>query len=201
MKGTFLKDVINLKGQLLYYAVVIAVFFAVGAVSGNIYFYAGVSIFCGVVAPLSAIAYDEKDNWDKFALASGISRRELALSRYILGLAAFLPAWGLSFVFMAIPALRSFENLYVIITYGGLGLITMDCVLPVVYKIGVDKSRLFYIFLILIVMLLSVGAATLVELIGGDPVAVIAYLLVGLGIVGLFVSLGISVSVYRHKDF
>ncbi len=201
MIGTILKDLKNLKGQIAYYVLLFAVFFVVSALSRNIYYSAGLSIFFGVLVPVTALSYDEKDNWDKFALASGISRRELALSRYILGLAAFLPAWGLSFVFMAIPALRSFENLYVIITYGGLGLITMDCVLPVVYKIGVDKSRLFYIFLILIVMLLSVGAATLVELIGGDPVAVIAYLLVGLGIVGLFVSLGISVSVYRHKDF
>ena len=96
MKGTFLKDVINLKGQLLYYAVVIAVFFAVGAVSGNIYFYAGVSMFCGVVAPLSAIAYDEKDNWDKFALASGVTRNQLAVSRYLLGLIIFLPMWAIS---------------------------------------------------------------------------------------------------------
>ena len=64
MIGTFVKDLKNLSGQLLYYAIIIVVFFGVGAVSGNVYFYAGLSIFCGVVAPLSAVSYDEKDNWD-----------------------------------------------------------------------------------------------------------------------------------------
>ena len=64
MKGTFLKDIMNLKGQMLYYAFIVVFLFAVGVVSGSIYFYAGVCIFCGVVAPLSEIDNCEKDNWD-----------------------------------------------------------------------------------------------------------------------------------------
>lgn len=104
MIGTILKDLKNLKGQIAYYVLLFAVFFVVSALSRNIYYSAGLSIFFGVLVPVTALSYDEKDNWDKFALASGISRRELALSRYVLGLAAFLPAWGLSFVFMAMLA-------------------------------------------------------------------------------------------------
>ncbi len=201
MKGTFLKDVINLKGQLLYYAVVIAVFFAVGAVSGNIYFYAGVSIFCGVVAPLSAIAYDEKDNWDKFALASGVTRKELAVSRYALGLAIFLPVWLVSFVFFAFPAFRTAENLYTVLTFGGLGLAVMDVVLPLVFKIGVEKARAAYIVLVVAVMALCVGAASFIGLAGGSAPLVGAIAALAVGGAGLPVSLCVSLAIYRKKDF
>lgn len=201
MKGTFLKDVINLKGQLLYYAVVIAVFFAVGAVSGNIYFYAGVSIFCGVVAPLSAIAYDEKDNWDKFALASGVTRKELAVSRYALGLAIFLPVWLVSFVFFVFPAFRTAENLYTVLTFGGLGLAVMDVVLPLVFKIGVEKARAAYIVLVVAVMALCIGAGSFIGLAGGSAPLVGAIAALAVGGAGLPVSLCVSLAIYRKKDF
>lgn len=201
MKGTFLKDIMNLKGQMLYYAFVIVFFFAVGAITGNIYFYAGVSIFCGVVAPLSAIAYDEKDNWDKFALASGVSRKELAFSRYALGLSLFVPVWALSFVFFAIPSFRTAENLYTVLTFGGLGLAVMDAVLPLVFKLGVEKARTVYIVLVVAVMAFCVGAASLIGLAGGYVPLVACAATLAVGVIGLPVSAAVSLSVYKYKDF
>ncbi len=201
MIGTFVKDLKNLSGQLLYYAILIVVFFGVGAVSGNIYFYAGLSIFCGVVAPLSAVSYDEKDNWDKFALASGVTRSELAVSRYLLGLSVLLPVWALSFLFFAIPSFRTAENLLAVFTFGGLGLIVFDCVLPLIYRIGVEKSRVVYMIVVVAVMALSVGAASLVELAGGDPARVIAGIILALGVLGVPVSAAVSCRIYRRKDF
>ena len=201
MKGTFLKDIINLKGQMLYYAVVIVIFFVVGIATGNIYYYAGVSIFCGVVAPLSAISYDEKDHWEKFALASGVTRKELALSRYLLGGALFLPVWALSFAFFAVPGFRTAENLYTVLTFGGLGLIVVDCVLPFVFKMGVEKARTVYIVLIVAVMALSVGVASFIGLAGGNAPFIGAIAAFAVGIAGVPVSVCISLSIYRKKDF
>lgn len=201
MKGTLLKDLKNLKGQLLYYAFLVVVFFVVGALSGNLYFYVGLSMFCGAVAPVSAIAYDEKDNWDKFALASGVSRKELAAARYLLGLLIFIPIWALSFVFFAIPAFRTQENLFAVLMFGGMGLIVTDVVLPLVFRIGVEKARAVYLLVVLAVMLLSVGAASFIELIGGDPAFIGACLLFAAGVAGVFVSFVVSVGIYKKKDF
>lgn len=115
MKGTFLKDLMNLRGQFVYYGLIAVIFFVVAALTGNIYYFAGLSIFCGVVAPVSALAYDEKDNWDKFALASGVTRSSLALSRYLLGLTLLVPVWALSFALFALPSFRTSENLYTVL--------------------------------------------------------------------------------------
>lgn len=94
MFGVMLKDIKNVRGQLLYYAAVVAVFFAIGIILKNVYFYMGAIIFVAAVLPISALAYDEKDNWDKFALASGVTRGQLVIARYVLGIVAFVPFFG-----------------------------------------------------------------------------------------------------------
>ncbi len=200
MKGMLLKDILNIRGQIAYYAVIIAVFFAVAAVTGNLYFYAGISCFCGVAVPLSAVAYDEKDNWERFALAAGVTRGRLALSRYLLGLASFFPVWGLSFLLFVLPSFRTAENLLAVLTFGGMGLLVMSVVLPLVFKMGTEKARAVYIVVILAVMLCSAGLASFFGLAEG-AVPVVAAVLLAAGIVSVPISFAVSCSVYRKKDF
>lgn len=201
MKGTFFKDLLNIRGQFCYYAVVVVIFFIVSALSGNLYFYAGVSSYCGVVAPLSALSYDEKDGWEPFALAAGVTRKELVLSRYLLGGAVMLPVWALSFLFFALPSLRTAENLYVLLSFGGMGLLVMSATLPFVFKLGVEKARAVYIVLIVACMALCIGAASLIVVAGGEGPLITAAALVAAGVVSVPVSAAFSLSIYRKKDF
>ena len=201
MKGTFLKDLMNLRGQFVYYGLIAVVFFVVAALTGNIYYFAGLSIFCGVVAPVSALAYDEKDNWDKFALASGVTRRSLALSRYLLGLTLLVPVWALSFVLFALPSFRTSENLYTVLAYGGLGLAVVDIVLPLVFKIGVEKARTIYIVIVVAVMVLCVSAASFIELVAPSAAFAGTIAVAVLGVLGVPVSVCVSLAIYRNKDF
>ena len=201
MIGTLVKDFKNVAGQLVYYAAILVAFFIAGIATGNVYFYAGLTIFCGVAAPLSAVSYDEKDHWDAFALASGVTRRGLVFARYLLGLCVFLPAWGISFLYLAVPRMGTEQNLLAALTFGGFGLMVFDILLPLVFRIGVEKSRAVYILVILVVVLLSVGGASLVELAGGDPARVAAAAAAALGIAGVPASAAISCRVYAKKDF
>lgn len=201
MKGTIIKDLKNIFGQFVYYFVLMAVFLIISAVSENIYFYAGAIVFFCVAVPVSALAYDEKDNWDKFALASGVSRNQLAVSRYILGLIVFAPLWAIAFVLLVIFGMWTAENLSVLLAYGGIALLTMDAVLPVIFRIGVEKGRLVYMLMVVAVVALGGLLAMLVETIGGIPVLYSSVALLALGIAGLFVSIKIACRIYRKKDF
>lgn len=154
-----------------------------------------------MAVPLSALAYDEKDNWDKFALASGVTRNQLAVSRYLLGLVVFLPMWAVSFILVAAGGMWNIENLSVLLSYGGIALLTIDAILPVVLKIGVEKGRLVYILTILIVIALGGVLAFLVEAIGGDSVLYSSVAVLALGIAGFFLSIKIACNIYRKKDF
>ena len=85
--------------------------------------------------------------------------------------------------------------------FGGMGLIVTDVVLPLVFRIGVEKARAVYLLVVLAVMLLSVGAASFIELIGGDSAFIGACLLFAAGVAGVFVSFVVSVGIYKKKDF
>lgn len=201
MLGTLIKDFKNIFGQFIYYFVLMVVIMAVSVITKNIYYYMGAIVFFCVAVPLSALAYDEKDNWDKFALASGVTRNQLAVSRYLLGLAVFLPMWAVSFILVAAGGMWNIENLSVLLSYGGIALLTIDAILPVVLKIGVEKGRLVYILTILIVIALGGVLAFLVEAIGGDSVLYSSVAVLALGIAGFFLSIKIACNIYRKKDF
>ncbi len=201
MLGTIIKDFKNIFGQFIYYFVLMVVFMAVSVITKNIYYYMGAIVFFCVAVPLSALAYDEKDNWDKFALASGVTRNQLAVSRYLLGLIVFLPMWAVSFILVAAGGMWNIENLSVLLSYGGIALLTIDAILPVVLKIGVEKGRLVYILTILNVIALGGVLAFLVEAIGGDSVLYSSVAVLALGIAGFFLSIKIACNIYRKKDF
>ena len=94
MKGMLLKDILNIRGQIAYYAVIIAVFFAVAAVTGNLYFYAGISCFCGVAVPLSAVARDARQA-GAFTLSLGAGELFPRMGAFLSPLcAAFVPHGG-----------------------------------------------------------------------------------------------------------
>lgn len=201
MLGTIIKDLKNIFGQFIYYFVLMVVFMAVSVITKNIYYYMGAIVFFCVAVPLSALAYDEKDNWDKFALASGVTRNQLAVSRYLLGLVIFLPMWAISFILVLAGGMWDIENLSVLLSYGGIALLTLDAVLPVIFKIGVEKGRIIYIFTILIVIALGALLGFLVETIGGASVLYSSVAVLALGVVGFFLSLKIACNIYKKKDF
>ena len=200
MLGTIIKDLKNIFGQFIYYFVLMVVFMAVSVITKNIYYYMGAIAFFCVAVPLSARA-DEKDNWDKFALASGVTRNQLAVSRYLLGLLIFLPMWAISFILVAAGGMWNIENLSVLLSYGGIALLTIDVILPVIFKVGVEKGRLVYIFTILVVVALSALLGFLVESIGGASVLYSSVVVLALGIAGFFLSLKIACGIYKKKDF
>ena len=201
MKGTIIKDLKNIFGQFIYYLLLMIVFMIVSILTRNIYFYAGAIVFFCIAVPVSALAYDEKDNWDKFALASGVTRNQLAVSRYVLGLLVFVPLWAISFLLLLIGGMWSSENLSVLLAYGGIGLLTMDAVLPVIFRIGVEKGRLVYMLMIVAVVALGGLLAAIVETIGGVSVLCIAAAVLACGAAGFFLSLKIACLIYKKKDF
>lgn len=46
-----------------------------------------VYVLFSVMIPMSAIAYDDKAKWDRYALTMPVSRRDLVISKYLLALA------------------------------------------------------------------------------------------------------------------
>ena len=69
MRGLLIKDFYNIWKQGLWYAAMIAMFCGISVIAENPAFSATIGILASASVPLTAIAYEEKDGWQKFAAA------------------------------------------------------------------------------------------------------------------------------------
>lgn len=201
MLGCLIKDIKNILPILLYYVLIVAVFYAISAIVKNVYLFSGTLVFVAVMGPMQAFAYDEKDNWDKFALAAGVSRAELVFSRYILGLVFFAPIWLIGFTLLFFI---SADVLPVLLMFGGAGLLVLSVCLPLIFKRGVENARAAYMIVLLGVLAVCVGigalCGTLFESLP-DLLLFTACALVGVSVLSLVISVFLSLNIYKKKDF
>ena len=199
MFGLILKDLKNVRGQILYYLIVFAVLAAVSIATNNVYFMGGVS-FLGVALPLSAISIDEKDGWDTFALASGITRFQLVMSRYLLAIASFVIVLAVSFLLAAAGRLLDRGAVVALLSFAGIGFLAADVMYPFIFKLGTEQARVVYLVFIAVGVLLGASVAVVIEMAewAND---LMLYLPMALGIAGLVPSILISNHLYKIKNF
>jgi ABC-2 type transport system permease protein len=80
MRGLLLKDFLVVTKQLKLFLIIIPVMAMVGGGS-----MASMAILMGSVLPMTAIAYDERSKWNEIAVMMPYSKKEIVLSKYLLG--------------------------------------------------------------------------------------------------------------------
>ena len=153
MKALIYKDLISIKNALLLQFVII--------VGLGVYFYKEDQL---VLIPLFFIlvpvillgmvfGMDNQYSTNKYLISSGISRKKIVISRYMIILFMSLFAIGLSFVVgfdknpltKEIPMLLILSSLFFITSIVGV------VELPLMYKFGAEKARLIFVILYFIV--------------------------------------------------
>ena len=153
MKGLFLKDFYNLRQLLLWYGVMMALFIAAAVISKNLSFMMGFGVFITISTASSSMAYDEKDNWYKFARACGLSPLAIAAEKYLLTLAL----GALSFALLAVcQAVIGEIDWMLNAGFFAINLMIGAVVFPVLFKFGVEKGRLALIAALVAAIALSV---------------------------------------------
>lgn len=202
MTGLLIKDIYNIRKQALWYVALI-VFFCVLSISiDNIGFSAAIGMVVTVNIPLIAIAYEERDGWQKFVVASGVKIRKIVLEKYLLGL-----------IFTAISSVALFvllmftvqDNPIVVFALSVFMQIVTLCVsVPITFKFGVEKSRVYLMVAMVLLMAIFVALMSLVEKtfsqLAGNGLAVCLLLLV-VAVVLFVVSYSISNKIYSKKEF
>ena len=200
MKALVKKDIFVLIRQMRLFLLMIAVFAVLP--QGNMSIFA--VVYCGML-PYTAMAYDERSKWDDLAAAMPYTVGDIVLSKYILGWLAVGCATVLSmlgnlvlgrFITTDFPAGALLPTMC-------MGLLVMAVTLPLMFRFGVEKGRMFFVFLMVFV---AVGGAGLVQGIMGNEggVSVGAAALIQLGIPLLAaaltaVSVPLSMSMYKKR--
>ena len=146
MKGLLFKDLYTIKMQSTFLLLIVFLGAFLTYSNGNAGF---LIVILGITIPVNAIAFDERANWDKYALTMPISRKDLTISKYVLALVVLVLGTLLSSGFMFFihkgdPA----ANLAMI---GGsflFGMLLISLLLPLCFKLGTEKARLFLIIIV-----------------------------------------------------
>lgn len=159
MKGLLLKDFCILKKQMKL-MVVFVIFYAIWTVAAKMPTMMGTMvILLSIMMPISSMSYDEAGQWYRYAFSLPIPRRTLVLSKYVLGFLVSLGGLVVSAIGnIIILALTNGENALeswlTIIGFLELGVIFLSIIIPILFKYGVEKGRLFIVVIAVIPSLL-----------------------------------------------
>ena len=157
MTGLLMKDLLNLKRTLLGMLGLMAIYGVVfSALMGDASsFLSSMLTVIFITVTVSSFSYDALVRWDRYALSLPVSRRDLVASKYLL--AVVLAAVGAIAAFAMGVIMGLFHHdlvleelgLSTVISVGG-GLLIVAILLPLIFKFGVEKSRLMLIGVVLI---------------------------------------------------
>lgn len=159
MKGLLLKDFCILKKQMKL-MVVFVIFYAIWAVAAKMPTMMGTMvILLSIMMPISSMSYDEAGQWYRYAFSLPIPRRTLVLSKYVLGFLVSLgglvvSAIGNIIVLALTNGENALESWLTIIGFLELGVIFLSIIIPILFKYGVEKGRLFIVVIAVIPSLL-----------------------------------------------
>lgn len=210
MKALIYKDLISIKNALLLQFVII--------VGLGVYFYKENQL---VLIPLFFIlvpvillgmvfGMDNQYSTNKYLISSGISRKKIVISRYMIILFMSLFAIGLSFVVgfdknpltKEIPMLLILSSLFFITSIVGV------VELPLMYKFGAEKARFIFVILYFIVFAffstISSNKEWLLEYINKGlsmDKTILTLLIFVTTIIIHLLSIFSSIKIFENKDF
>ncbi|AZV58274.1 ABC-2 transporter permease [Clostridium sp. AWRP] len=216
MNGLILKDLYNLKNGGRSLLIAIVVFSLIYFLQGDNYNIEVWNIFIilfGSILIVNTMSYDNTAKWDKYALTMPVTRRDVVLSKYMVSIIVI-------FIGVVLATALSFaqgiskHNLDVIkiFTVNGAalagGFFFMSVTLPVIYKFGVEKSRIVIFLVFLGSGSVAIGSSKFDKLrfssLTVQYIHIILQHLPGIvlliAILVMLISYSISLRIYSNKD-
>lgn len=207
MKGLLLKDLYMTIKYCKSYFLITAVFIAVSFASNDdMFFIFYPCLLCGMI-PVNLLAYDERSRWLQYSETMPYSKAQIVSGKYLIGLVAQMSVLLITGISQAIRMSISHtfvlgEYLVMIMLLLIMALISSSIALPFMFKVGVEKGRMAYYFMIGVVCaagvafsnLMSSETPTEIKPNGALPVVC----LVGIGIYAL--SWYLSIAFYKKRE-
>lgn len=150
MKGILIKDLYVAAKQCRYMLVSPIVFVVIsvfGKNAGTLFFAFFASLLMSMF-PMTIMSFDERSRWDVFSIALPYKRSDIVLSKYVLSIAGNVIASVLYFVICLIVNLGSWDiGFYfsIAVISASFGLIYTAIAFPPIFKMGVEKGRIWYL--------------------------------------------------------
>lgn len=208
MMSLVLKDLLNLQSYLKTIIVFVVFYSMLSFTMDEVSFVAGMLIVLFAMIPIASFTYDKQAKWDVFGQTLPVTRKQMVQSKYVIALIFIVIGLVLSFIITGIATFIKESSVEVVeliaanSMVASVGIILLAIMLPLIYKFGVEKSRIMLLAIssipIIALLLLSKLGFTVPSNIDWQTVAsiipVVALLLFG-------ISFFISNKIYARKDF
>ena len=162
MKGLLLKDVYTLAKSLRVFLLLIIVFSCLPGLNMTVF-----AVVYSSLLPVTALSYDERCKWDSLAAMLPYSPAQIVVSKYLLGYIAVLGAALIALAAHGVYGLvgKAAADGVLPFLLGGTasGLTVMALSLPPMFKIGVEKGRIFFYVILALIFGGIVGLEALTE--------------------------------------
>jgi hypothetical protein len=206
MKGLIIKDLFNLKKYAKLVAGMFLILTVYAIVLKDITFLTAMIPLYFAMMTITSFSYDELAKWDSYALSMPITRKDMVLSKYLLALILQVVGIAISIVITIIISymggnILEWDQIKISLAIMGAVTLFISIILPLIYKFGVEKSRLSilavcFIPTILVVLVGKTGLTPPTE----DQIMSVIYLFPIVIILVVAASFIISCNIYRNKD-
>ena len=202
MKGLLLKDMINMGKQTRSLLIIFFFYLVFAFFSEDRTIFGGIISIMMVMMVITSLAYDERAKWDRYALTMPLSRSQMVLSKYLLGLIFSAFAMLVNIALLSLFSPTPFgEVLILAFTFFGIGMFILAVLLPLMYHFGVEKGRM----LMILVLFLPTAAILALSRAGINPpgedlMQALPYILPGVVVLTVGLSILLSLRIYRGKE-
>lgn len=150
MKGLMIKDFLTLKKSIATMLLMNAFFLIFAYAGGDPSYAVSMTAIMFSMLTLTSMSYDQMTKWDRYALSTPVSRKEVVISKYLLAILLSTASVLLSFTasfFLILPKsdMSAQELMLVAYTVFAVSLVYISIVLPLIYKFGVERTRIISI--------------------------------------------------------
>ena len=207
MKGMIAKDLLVLKSTMKTVVIIILVFGFMGSMGGNNMMSTFASVYAAIL-PMTCMAYDERCNFNRFAMTMPVTHREIVLSKYITGLILGAVAAVISAVMLLVGGkINAMDFVAGIVTALLIPMLYHTVLIPVMFKVGVEKSRV----VIMIIMVVPIMALTflaeygvfdgIINALSNQSVTVIAVIGAAAIVAAYILSIFVSFAICKKKQW
>ena len=208
MTSLVLKDLLNLQSYLKTIIVFVVFYTVLSFTMTDVSLVAGMLIILFTMIPISSFSYDQQAKWDVFSQTLPVTRKQIVQGKYIVALLFIVLGFVLSFVITVIATVLKDETLdlmELLIGNGMIaltGLILLAIMIPLIYKFGVEKSRMMLMTIALVPTLGVMLLANLGFTIPSDfNWELVGYIVPAVAAISFVLSFMISIRIYSAKDF
>lgn len=207
MKGLLFKDLFTLRKQGKVYLLLVVFYVFYSMLMKNVSMLSAMLTILCAIAPITTLAYDENCKWDRYALSMPISRKMIVLSKYVFGLLLLLISMAivtpLSMVVVSYTReMKMMPTFMITLVVNGIAVLFLSVLLPLLFKFGVEKGRLFMFMIFFIPMAIAYLYNKMnLSLPSKETLKILGYLSPVFLVIILLISITISIKIYEKKEF